>query len=440
MTNHRKKDKILPNKCSVGDCMRTILHIDLNSFYASCSALNDMELKNKAVVIGGNEKTRHGIVLAANYRAKALLSGNVYAGMSLADLRNNITKDMDIRIIPPDYELYSYYSKKVMDIIKVYSPRFEIFSIDECFLDYTGCESKFGPVEKVVLEIKNKVKRETNLTINIGVSYSKVLSKLAGEICKPDGIEFIMDKKDLKEKCWPLEVSELFGVGRKTKEKLKKLNILTIGDLANCDESLLKSTLGIHGNNIRRYARGEDFTSVHEDSFFTLDNFVKGVGNSITLPYDVNTVLKAKEVLLLLSEKVAYRLRNINAKGKCVQISLRYQDDLSFITRQMMMNEYQNSSILIWESACELLKRNWSNRNIRLIGLRVTTLIREERDNQLIISSFERKIKKEKIDKQVDLMTRKYGEYTLVKARLIKSSDKVKLFDHSIKLPMRGVL
>ncbi len=278
---------------------RVILHSDLNNFFASVEIAKNPTLKGKPLIVCGDPKTRHGVVLAKNEEAKK------YGIKTAETVYSALRKCPNLQMVQSHYHDYKRYSDKVYDIYARFTEKIETCSIDECALDVTESVALFGNGEEIAQSIRAAVKEELGLTVSIGVSFNKVFAKLGSELKKPDAVT-VISKENYKRIVYPLPVSSLWLVGGATERTLYKLGIRTIGDLANADEGLLIKNLGKRGRQVRVYARGEDEEEVHWQK--TVED-MKSIGNSTTLPVDIVDREEVKRWIYALSESVAARQR-----------------------------------------------------------------------------------------------------------------------------------
>ncbi len=302
------------------DC--AIAHIDLDSFYASVECLCNPEIRHLPVAVGGDQESRHGIILAKNQIAKGF---NIKTGETVYSA---MQKCSNLVLVRGDFEKYIKYSKMVREIYKEYTDKIEPFGIDEAWLDLSASINIFGPPVKIVEEIQERIYKEIGITASAGISYNKVFAKLGSDQRKPYGL-FVVTRQNYKEKIWNLPVSDLLYVGRATLKKLTLLNIHTIAELANADSKVLRAHFGKNGEMLKIFANGEDTTPV---SKFTDERFVKSIGNSLTLPRDISTNDEMYAVFCMISESVAARLRKHGLKATGIQISVR---DKNLQTYQM---------------------------------------------------------------------------------------------------------
>lgn len=298
--------------------MMLIFHVDANSAYLSWTAAAlleqgyEIDLRNIPSAIAGNPESRHGIILTKSIPAKKF---GITTGESLFEARK---KCPELAVYPPDYDLYLSCSEAMYDILCEYTPVIQRYSVDECFCDMTGVKwIEDNPVEAAVI-IKERIKQELGFTVNIGIGENKLCAKMAGELKKPDMVH-TMWKDEIADKLWPLPVNELFMVGRATTEKLRKINIKSVGQLAAADRNLLKSILKSHGLLVHDYANGIDYSKV-----IVNDEIVqKGLGNGLTYAYDLETRNDIETELLALCERVGMRLRKMGRYASLVSVSLR---------------------------------------------------------------------------------------------------------------------
>ena len=377
---------------------KIILHADIDNFYASVAILLNPELEGKPLIVCGDPKKRHGIVLAKNEIAKK-------AGIKTGDTINSaMCKIENLIAVPPDFKKYIEYSKKVFNIYTQYTPQVESFGLDECWLDVSGCKA-YGDGLTIAQKIKSQIKRETGLTVSIGVSFSKVFAKLGSDMKKPDAIT-VVSKQNYKSKVWPLKVSELLYVGRHTEEKLNKMGIYTIGELANYDMDKLIKKFGKNGYKLRQYANGIDESEV---KLYTDVHIPESVGNGTTTAQDVTNYKDASSVIFALCEIIAYRLREYGLAATVVSIALR-DKNLKTITRQATLDFLTDSAFDIASVAVTLLKNNYDFAKmppLRSIAVSANNLMSGKDAVQQNI--FEDIGKNSRMEKSIDDIRKKYG-------------------------------
>lgn len=387
--------------------MLPIIHADMNAFYASCHQAKDPSLKGKPIMVAGDPKRRNGIILTASYEARKF---GVKTAMPNWQARKLCPQAIFIK---PDYDLYVRTSRKVMDILGRFSPLVEVFSIDEAWLDVTGCEKLFGDSVTIAHKIQQSIAEELDLPCSIGVSCNKLLAKMASDMKKPNGIT-VLPAEDVPQVMWPLPVGKLFGVGRRMVKRLDNMNIKTIGDLAEVPEDLLQKVLGLNGRYLHLWANGIDDSPVDPHA---MDN-AKSMGHSTTLPKDVTSFEKAEMVLLSLAEQVGQRIRRENYIGRTVTLTLR---DASFSTiTRSVTGSYTNSTEDIYNIAKILLHSNWDGRiPLRLLGISLSQLVKEFEQ----VSLFNNDVKKKKLNKVIDDIKDRFGDDAIFRAGLLKNEE-----------------
>lgn len=300
---------------------RTILHIDMNNFYATVECMLNPSLKGKPVAVCGNTEERHGIVLAKNYAAKAY-------GVKTGDVNWEAKqKCPGLVIVPPHYEEYIKYSKLARRIYADYSDRIEPFGMDEVWLDATGTMGIFGNGEHLADEIRERIRFELGLTVSVGVSFNKVFAKLGSDMKKPDATT-VISGSDWREKVWPLPVEELLGVGRATKQVMDRYCIKTIGDLARANVNLLAYQLKSRAWQLVAFANGNDHSHVLHKDFVVP---AKSVGHGITTLQDLENEQEVWNVMLELVQDINRKLVEYGKKAGGIAIYVR---DNALITKQ----------------------------------------------------------------------------------------------------------
>ena len=354
---------------------RVILHSDMNSFYASVEIMLNPSLKGKAVAVCGNTEERHGIILAKSDPAKKC---GVKTGMAAWEAERLCR---DIILVPPQYDEYLKYSKLAREIYSDYTDMIEPYGMDECWLDVTGSDRLFGSGEEIAHKIRRRIKEELNLTVSVGVSFNKVFAKLASDMKKPDAVN-VIDTENFREKVWKLPAQDLLYVGRATGEKLRKLGIHTIGDIAETEERVLKGFLGVNGIYLKKYAMGLDDSPVTDMYSCPL---IKSVGHGITCVSDLNTDYEVWKVMLELSQDIGYRLRKYDLKAGGVQLSIRNRN-LRFHQFQGMLDICTQSPSVIASKGMEIFKGNYDwNIPVRAVGIRAIKLLDKDSFEQLSI-------------------------------------------------------
>lgn len=380
---------------------RTILHSDLNSFYASVEIRNNPTLADKPVAVGGDEQARHGIVLAANPLAKQ------YGIRTAETLWSARRKCPDLVIAPTHFDEYHRFSQAVRQIYLDYTSQIEPMSLDEAFLDVTGSRELFGDGETIAQTIRMRVKEELGLTVSIGVSFNKIFAKLGSDYKKPDAVT-IFSRENYRELVWPQPVGNLLYVGKATAAKLAGIGIHTIGELAAADPAALQMLLGRMGPTLHDYANGRDETPVAE---YVNREQAKSIGNMITAPRDIRTPADADLVLWPLCENVAHRLRR---HGMCAGSVSLYIRDIQLVThtRQCQLTPPTWLARELMEHARGLLARHYKWKlPIRTLGVTAGDLVPADQVSlQLDLDgTAEKRDKFERIERAMDGLKDRYG-------------------------------
>ena len=397
---------------------KQILHIDVNNAFLSWTAVemlkngSNIDIREIPAIIGGDETKRSGIVLAKSMKAKEC---GVKTAQTIYEAR---AKCPGLKIYPSNFKIYKQYSNKLYELLLQYTDKIERFSIDECFLDMTNYLMQ-ETLENKAKEISKRVKEELGFTVNIGIAPNKLLAKMASDFTKPDKIHTLY-KEEIPTKMWPLPVSELFMLGKRTVPKLYNMQIRTIGDLAKTSKETLSKKFGKHGIQMWEYANGIDNSDVQYKK-----EKPKGIGNSITLPENVEQIEKLEEILLALAEQVTFRLRKYDLLAKTVNVQLR-TNNFEDSSHQGKLEPPTSTTKEIYEKAKKLLNQMYYKpMKIRLIGLRVDNLIEKE-NMQISLFQESKNDKQEKLDKVVDELKNKYGYNKITRAGKMNTEIKLK--------------
>lgn len=389
--------------------MRTILHSDLNNFYASCECLLHPEFNGKPLVVCGKIEDRHGIVLAKNLLAK---QGGVKTGMTIYECKKIFP---DIITVVAHHDLYLEYSRKVKNIYKDYTDRIESFGIDEAWLDVTESIKRFGSGEQIAEEIRKRIKEEIGLTVSIGVSFNKVFAKLGSDMKKPDAVTTISES-NYKKLVWPLQVEELLFVGRATKKKLNDLGIRTIGGLARFDKNILHSKFGKVGDRLWTYANGLDNEPVKK---YTDDDEIKSVGNSLTFYRDIYENEEVEMLFYYLAESVSERMKSYSLPfAKTVHITI-IDKELEHFSYQCPLKVATSASSVIAGTAMELFKKHINVKiGIRGVGVTVSNFV----DNEQLMfgEAQDKKDKNVKLDQTMEKLRGRFGKNIIDRALIMK--------------------
>lgn len=392
---------------------RQILHSDMNNFYASVECMLDHSLRDKVVAVCGSQEERNGIVLAANYKAKAF---GIKTGDVIWQAKN---KCRNLTIVPPNYEQYMKFSGKAKEIYNRYTHQVESFGMDECWLDVTG--SKQGNGYEIAEKIRETIKFELGLTVSIGVSFNKIFAKLGSDMKKPNAVT-VIEKESFREQIWGLPVGDLLGVGRATQKKLERYCINTIGKLANAEDSFLKYHLGINGLKLKIFANGLDQSPVAP-----IDHSIpmKTIGHGITAIQDLTTPNEVWCMMLWLSQSVGSKLMKYKKKACGVAISLK-DSNLMSCQFQSKINVPSQSPTNIAKECYALFQENYNwYAPVCAITVRAIDLQEENLPLQLdLFTDFQKIDKQEKIDKTIVDIRRRFGEKAIFSACL-KNSLKI---------------
>lgn len=405
-----------------------IFHIDVNSAYLSWSALeklkngSSVDLRTIPSIIGGDEKSRHGIVLAKSIPAKK------YGIHTAEPVASALRKCPTLVMEPPDHKLYHRYSHAMMELLYAFSPDLEQVSIDECYLDFTPIAHLYPSPEEAAARIRDQIFDELHFTVNIGIAHTKVLAKMASDFEKPGKIHTLYPE-EIPLKMWPLSVSDLFMVGRRSAEKLVGFGIRTIGDLAHTDPAFLTTHFKSHGRLMWEFANGIDPSPVLSER-----QEAKGIGNSTTLSEDIADRLEAKKVLLSLCESVSGRLRESGQLAGTITVEIKYHDFTKASHQSQTLSPCSTTNEL-YDLACSLFDSLWDGRPFRLLGVRSSRLTSESDPIQLSIfdlpavasESSEGKNaanspspeKLRQLDAAMDAIRKKYGEHAIKRGRFL---------------------
>ncbi|WP_240702825.1 DNA polymerase IV [Cohnella luojiensis] len=387
---------------------RIILHIDMNAFYCSVHAAEEPEIyKGKPTAVAGSVELRKGIVVTSSYEARAM---GVRTGITV---RQALTVCPELILISPNFDLYRKYSRGFLRIAGNYTPLVEAVSIDECFLDITG-SSQFGSPVEIAETIARRVKEELSLPCSIGIAPNKLLAKMASDMRKPNAIT-ILRRREMPELLWGKPCQTLYGIGSKTADKLLRLNIRTIGELAAADEKVLTERFGVYGAWMKQAANGIDDAPV-----VPLHDAPKSIGHTTTLPADLTEREQYRRVLLNLADQTTRRLRHQRMVGTTVQITIR-DPDMRTITRSSTLAIPTDTIEDVYRIACGLMDDHWKEGNpVRLLGITLQGLSpKEDTPLQLDLFSYEEKPRKDKLVSALDSLRDKYGEDAILTAGML---------------------
>ncbi len=401
---------------------RLIFHVDVNSAYLSWEAARRVregqeDLRLIPSCIGGDPKTRRGIVLAKSIPAKRF---DVKTGEPLALA---MRKCPELVIAKPDFGLYTRCSRAFKDICRAYAPAVEEFSIDECFLDLTGTELTYPDPIALACRIKDEIRDTLGFTVNIGVARNKLCAKMASDFEKPDKVHTLFPD-EIRDKMWPLPVSDLLFIGGASARRLKEARIFTIGDLACADPEILKKLLGDKmSRQARRYANGLDDSPVRQEP-----EEAKGYSNSVMLEENVTTLEAADAILLALCDSVSAHMRSEGAKAGSLSVGVRYLD-FTNRSHQCRLSPPTDTTDALYAESRRLLRELWHDkRPLRLLSVSLTNLTRGDEGEQMSLFEEERNASQErsqKLDRAVDAIRGKFGSDIIQRGAVLGSGVRV---------------
>ncbi len=390
---------------------RIIFHVDVNNAFLSWSAIDmlkngsKLDIRTIPSVVAGDEKKRHGVVVAKSFPAKQ-------AGIKTGDPLYLARRKVDnLYVVNSKRDNYIKYSNAFYKILCKYTPVIERYSIDECFMDMTGMKMLYGDMEKLAYKIKDEIYNTLGFTVNIGIGNCKVCAKMASDFEKPNKVHTLY-KNEIKEKMWPLDVDELFMVGKSSSTKLHELGINKIGDLACSNLNMLVKYFKSMGHMMYEYANGIDNSDVEK-----AEPKNKGISNSTTLPYDLYDLQSIKKVLRKLSQTVGIRLREEKKYATVVSVQLKNNNFFNYQHQKKLVNPVSSNED-IYEVSCEILKDMWKEDPIRLVGLRVSDFIDKTFEQVSLFEETGKSNKREKIQNVIDKINKKYGNNTINNASL----------------------
>lgn len=401
---------------------RIILHIDVNNAFLSWTAVDKLrhgekvDIRNRYAVIGGDEATRRGIVVAKSNLCKAR---GVVTGESLYLARK---KCPYLDVYPANHKLYRVFSDMMYEYLLQYTNVIERYSIDECFLDYTYSVKLFGDPVKLAYKIKDDIKNKFGFTVNVGIGNNKLEAKMASDFSKPDKVHTLFDE-EVKEKMWPLPIGDLFMLGKASAMKLKEMDIKTIGELANTDINLLIKKFKSHGKLMWEFANGIDTSEV---SYQERD--AKSISASTVLPYNYSNRDECFKVLKGLSLEVGRKLRDSGMYARNVSIWIKYSNFIK-VSKQMVLDNRIHTDEDIYRLACSLFDKLW-DKDSYIRGLCVGVGdFSSTHDKQLSLFDMEKVIEKkdvkdDKLQKALDEIRNKYGDNKIMYADMMRKQDK----------------
>ena len=387
---------------------RTVLHIDMNAFFASVEQQANPALLGKPIaVVGGHGRT---VITTSSYEARAF---GVKTGMAIWEGKRVCP---ELVIVVGDNRKYTYTSTKINEIFRDYTPEVEAFSIDESWLDVTHSLSIFGSALSIAYLIKARIRHSFGITCSIGIAPNKLLAKLASDMQKPDGLT-IIEPENISRVLERMQVGELCGIGKKTAYQLKMMSINTCGELGRCDEARLTRKFGIVGRRLKEMGQGIDDSPVIQ---FGEEDKVKSVGHSSTLERDIDDPAEIRRFLLQLSEMVGSRARRHNVSGRTIHLYVRYADFFSSWGKQTTLKNYFNLSDEIYKAAISILSTVELEQPVRLLGISLSNLKHEAEQLPL----FEDERKKLFATKAMDKINERFGSMAVTFGSLITGKEK----------------
>ena len=391
------------------DDVQIIFHIDLNAFFASCEVLTHPEYQNKPLVVAHD--SRRGIVSTASYEARKF---GIHSAMPTYQAKE---KCPNLIIVEPHFDLYKKMSNCFFSIVKQYSNKIEIASIDECYVDMTEACSQNGDIYQTAYQLQQQVLNETGLSCSIGISPNKFLAKMASDMKKPLGLT-ILTRRNMKELLWPLPIGDMYGIGKKTAPKLIEVGIKTIGDLANISNfDKAKQILGTHALIYYQHANGNDYSVVDCEKHES-----KSVGHSTTLERDTLDEDLIKETLQSLTQSVSQRAKRYHLVGNSVSITLKYTRFQS-VVRSTLLPDYTNDYEQMISYVLSLFETHYENKPIRLLGVTLQNTINESQQIKQL-SLFDYMNEKENVTDQLLKQLNEKHQDTFMRASSLKTKGK----------------
>lgn len=394
---------------------KLIFHVDVNSAFLSFEAVYRLQhgakvdLRDIPSAVAGSQATRHGIILAKSAPAKK------YGIKTGEPTWQAMQKCPHLFTVPPNYALYMCCHNALVELLKKYTDKLQVFSVDECFMDMSGIQGSERPL-KVAHDIRERIKKELGFTVSIGISTNKLLAKMGSDLKKPDAVSTLFPE-EVPEKMWPLPIEDLYMVGSATSCKLRKMGINTIGDLANFDLGILKYKLKSWGELIWEYANG-----IENSEMASSGQQVKGLGNSTTVHFDVEDRETAHQVLLSLVETVGMRLRLGGWRCQVISVSIKRAEDLVSYSHQVKIHTPTDSTMAVYKYCKKLFDEAWDGSPIRHLGVRVSEL---SSSDCVQLSLFDKDWEKQKnADRAMDQIRMKFGPYSIVRSNFLWSGLK----------------
>ncbi len=396
---------------------RSIIHLDLDAFFASVEQRDNPIYRDKPLIVGGirkenGELSRRGVVCAASYQARKY---GVHSGMPIWEAKQKCPHAI---FAPTRIKYYQLASHDFFSICSEYTPFIEPISIDEAFLDVTSCQSLFGAVEDIARKIKNRVMNELQLPVSVGIASNKFLAKIATNLGKPNGF-FVISDENTAEILSSLSITDLWGIGHKTAERLNRAGIFTIKQLSQMPDVILQSILGDHGAKIKQLAQGID------DSPVCATEESKSIGREITFSENIVDKESLAKILLGLSQHIGYNARKKGYWGKTITLKVRFYN-FQTIQKSITFQQPTNLDDYIFQKAKELLQLiTIKPPGIRLIGIKLSSLYNSKQPQQLSFTNNQKQEEKwNALIESVDKIREKYGNYYIQRAALLKEKNR----------------
>lgn len=396
----------------------SIIHLDLDAFFASVEQRDNPAYRGKPLIVGGisggKGNSNRGVVCAASYEARKY---GIHAGMPIWEARQKCHRGI---FIPSQMNKYLEASKKFFQICSTYTPLIEPLGIDELFLDVSGCESLFGSSETIGRKIKERIHQELNLKISVGIAENKFLAKIATNLGKPDGF-YLIPSEDIQKILYPLPVSALWGIGKKSEELLKKSGIYQVEQLAKMPDIILENLMGKNGIKIKLLAQGIDNSPV------TPPSEAKSIGKETTFGSNISEKAVLLKELLKISQIVGYTARKEGYKGRTITLKIRFQDFTTFNKSKTLENSTHLDDT-IFKSVVELLEKvRYKKVGVRLLGIKLSNLTPGNRIRQLKLSK-DKEDKLEQLIQSLDKVREKFGTNAITRASLLSNLSSEKSF------------
>lgn len=390
--------------------MKTILHIDFNSYFATVEQQANPRLRGKPIGVTGGDRMKRTVIGAASIEAKKF---GVKTGMPIWEAKKLCP---DIILVQGDSDKYLETTKRFLNILKSYTPYVEVFSIDECFLALNSKSEARNP-KQIAREIKSRIRAEIGewISCSIGISYNRLIAKLAGSLQKPDGLVVIKNQDEAIKVLDTIELDEICGIGSRIKKRLNNMGVFNFAQLRTVPLPALLASFKSYGQVLYNMARGIDESSL---TYFWEKEEVKSIGHRHTLNHDTDSETEIKQILLKLTELVARRLRAKKLVGKTVSFWLRFADFSG--EGQQTSGAYTSDGLEIFQAGWRIFHQIWSGEKIRMVGVSISNL---KPENPTTISLLPETKKQETIIKALDKVNDKFGEFTLQRAILLDSTD-----------------